>query len=344
MSADVAWTGTSGKTSTFTLTLKDNTTDQTFQISESIRGAKLNSAEWVQEAPSGNNGILRLSNFGQITFTNAQATIGGETGVINDSNWQSEGDTVYQMNMVNRKGSASTSALNAAGNSFTVAYGGSTPAAPSNSSVHSVNHGPLQFSVVLPVNNSVLGSFLSANNSASTPTQTSSGLPTSTTLAPNRGLFTDGSSSTPTQTTSAFTVTSTFAVQAANTASTISPTAKPLDLSSTTGGSTLVEQPDSSPALPPRAPVPEADPLPGETAFEAEGIAHFDSGLLGQANSSATWTSPDSEQVALVNRVFTADEPRALEAGLLLGAVAFYSTAPRDDRRATVPSRRPRTE
>jgi hypothetical protein len=68
------------------------------------------SAEWIQEAPASGNTILPLANFGKLNFTEAQATIGGQTGPIDNSAWQSG---VFQINMVGsrRRTKASTSAL-----------------------------------------------------------------------------------------------------------------------------------------------------------------------------------------------------------------------------------------
>lgn len=75
------------------------------------------SAEWIVEAPSGSGGILPLANFGSVTFTNAQATINGVTGPINDPSWK------YQaIDMINNSGTllATTSTLQSNGTSFVV--------------------------------------------------------------------------------------------------------------------------------------------------------------------------------------------------------------------------------
>jgi hypothetical protein len=120
----------------FTLTLtdlNDPAGQNTFSVTKSGSNLQRSSAEWIQEAPSSNAGVLPLANFGTVTFTNAQATINGTTGAINNSAWSSE---VQKINMVNSGGTtvqAATSPLSADGTSFAVAFGSLAPAAPGNS-------------------------------------------------------------------------------------------------------------------------------------------------------------------------------------------------------------------
>ncbi len=119
----------------FTLTLDDLTTGGSVSVVKSDPTAQRSSAEWIEEAPSSNSGVLPLANFGATTFTNAQATIVGAnntsaTGPINNPAWASE---VVAINMVSSTGTveASTSTLNTAGTGFTVTYGATTTP-PSN--------------------------------------------------------------------------------------------------------------------------------------------------------------------------------------------------------------------
>ena len=117
-------------------------TDVTSRVSDTVysaapqtrRGtvaAQRSSAEWIVEAPSSGSGVLPLADFGQVTFTNASATIGTTTGPIDDSAWQ-----FAQINMVSRSATeASTSTLtdsttSPATSSFVDAYGSVTPNAP----------------------------------------------------------------------------------------------------------------------------------------------------------------------------------------------------------------------
>ncbi|MHB8621489.1 MAG: G1 family glutamic endopeptidase, partial [Chloroflexota bacterium] len=58
------------------VTFKDNTTGQTWRQQEVYRSS-LSSAEWIEEAPSGRRGVLPLSNFGTLTFTNGSAVENG---------------------------------------------------------------------------------------------------------------------------------------------------------------------------------------------------------------------------------------------------------------------------
>jgi hypothetical protein len=114
MTASVSYAG-----SQFTLSIKDNTTGQSFSTTQTASNAKRSSAEWVVEAPSSNSGVLPLANFGSVTFSGASATLNGTTtGPINSASWQA-----YQINMASRGVTEdTTSALNASGNGFSVTY------------------------------------------------------------------------------------------------------------------------------------------------------------------------------------------------------------------------------
>ncbi len=63
------------------ISMKNNTTGQTFQTTEDYTSSH-SSAEWVQEAPSGRRGIINLSNFGTLKFTDASATKDGKKVTI----------------------------------------------------------------------------------------------------------------------------------------------------------------------------------------------------------------------------------------------------------------------
>lgn len=60
---------------TFTLTLVDNTTHVPFTTTQTSSKAQRTSVEWIMEGPSHGN----LTDFGSIGFTDATATIGGQT-------------------------------------------------------------------------------------------------------------------------------------------------------------------------------------------------------------------------------------------------------------------------
>jgi hypothetical protein len=123
INASVTYTGTG---SYFALKLTDVTTGGSFSTTQKLPGSQVaqrSSAEWIQEAPSDNRGVLSLSNFGTVKFFNATATIGGTTGPIDNRAWN---QGVFQTDMTNNAGTtiAKTSGLtdSAGGSSFTVTY------------------------------------------------------------------------------------------------------------------------------------------------------------------------------------------------------------------------------
>jgi hypothetical protein len=116
MSASV----TSNGGGSFTLVLSDTTANWTQTTQQSSTTAQDGSAEVIAEAPSSQNGVLPLSNFGTVDFTNAQAN----GAAIGNANADS-------LTMVSSGGvtEATPSALTG-GNAFSVAFGGSAGAAP----------------------------------------------------------------------------------------------------------------------------------------------------------------------------------------------------------------------
>ncbi len=84
-----------GYANEFQLTLLDITKGTSFTLYQSLASAARTSAEWITEAPSYSS-IVPLPDFGSVTFTNAQATVGSETGPIDDLDWQ-----IAEINMVN---------------------------------------------------------------------------------------------------------------------------------------------------------------------------------------------------------------------------------------------------
>jgi hypothetical protein len=139
--ADVNYNG-----SAFVLTITDET-----DIANSIYGsytsppltlasAQRSSAEWIVEAPSSGNSVLTLDNFGSETFTGAQATISGTTGTIGYfASPTVTNAVVYQIDIAsyNRRTQTytytdTTGPLSTVGDSFTVNYGTTAPAAPTN--------------------------------------------------------------------------------------------------------------------------------------------------------------------------------------------------------------------
>lgn len=69
LSASVTTTGSGS----FTLTISDSTQHWSFSTKQSSKKAKLGSAEWIAEAPSGSGGVLPLANFGTVSFSSCTA-------------------------------------------------------------------------------------------------------------------------------------------------------------------------------------------------------------------------------------------------------------------------------
>jgi hypothetical protein len=107
----------------YVLTITNNTQSKhgktvSFSITQKAPSASRQSAEWIMEAPW-SGGVLPLTNFGTIYFTDASATLNGHTGTINDNNWMYD-----RIDMVNTSGDlkAQTSALSKDGDSFSVEW------------------------------------------------------------------------------------------------------------------------------------------------------------------------------------------------------------------------------
>jgi hypothetical protein len=126
----------------FTLTITDKTTGKSYSTSQTMSGAQRSSAEWIEEAPSSNSGVLPLADFGSVNFVGCSANIGaassitsGTSGPINNG-WSNT--TLYAINMVSSRNAAldTTGGLtdsgtgSAAASAFTVTYDGSTTPTP----------------------------------------------------------------------------------------------------------------------------------------------------------------------------------------------------------------------
>lgn len=104
----------------YQLKLVNQTTSQSFTTTQKNVKAHRSSAEWIMEAPS-SGGVLPLSNFGTIQFSNSQATINNVTGGINDGAWQNDPITMVTTSGATK---ASPSALSPDGTSFSVSWFG----------------------------------------------------------------------------------------------------------------------------------------------------------------------------------------------------------------------------
>ncbi|WIG60298.1 MAG: hypothetical protein OJF49_003046 [Ktedonobacterales bacterium] len=98
----------------FTLTISDATQGWSFTTTQTSKKAKLGSAEWIAEAPSGSGGVLPLANFGTVNFSNCTAN--GQSISANPNPdeivMQTSGGTVK----------AQPSGLGGGGTSFSVAW------------------------------------------------------------------------------------------------------------------------------------------------------------------------------------------------------------------------------
>lgn len=108
--------------STYTLSMTDVTSGQTFSTQKSSSGLANSSAEWVAEAPSScfvTCSVLPLTNFGTVHFRGSYATGNGHRGTISDAAWSHD-----EITMVTNNGTvkAQPSGLNSAGTAFSVTW------------------------------------------------------------------------------------------------------------------------------------------------------------------------------------------------------------------------------
>ncbi len=102
-------------TGQWTISLKDNTTGQSYQTSVAYNSS-LSSAEWIEEMPVVGRGFISLDQFGTVQFTSAWTIENGTQVSLTGSNAQ-------QMTMINsqRQALAQPSTINSDGASFSVA-------------------------------------------------------------------------------------------------------------------------------------------------------------------------------------------------------------------------------
>lgn len=110
MSAEVSTNGSGS----FTLTISDATQHWTQTVKQSLKKARLGSAEWIAEAPSGSGGVLPLADFGTVNFSSCSAN-----GVAISQN-----PNVDEIVMVTSSGTvkAQPSGLTSSGTGFSVTW------------------------------------------------------------------------------------------------------------------------------------------------------------------------------------------------------------------------------
>ncbi len=153
----------------FTLSLTDGS-QPVFSINKSDPSAARSSAEWIEEAPSSGSGVIPLADFGTVSFSNASATVGGQTAAINGFT-----DKTYQVDMITQADvlKATTSSLNSSGTGFTVTWDSSGPIGGSGGKRGPEMQDPVAYSINL------YNPIASTPNSQSSSFSTSAGLPVS---------------------------------------------------------------------------------------------------------------------------------------------------------------------
>lgn len=97
----------------FTLIISDSTQHWSFSTNQTLKKAKLGSAEWIAEAPSSGSGVLPLANFGTVSFSNCTAN-----GVSISSNPNPDAITMASGSTTK----ATPSGLGGGGSSFSVTW------------------------------------------------------------------------------------------------------------------------------------------------------------------------------------------------------------------------------
>ena len=128
-----------------TLRIRDLSTGARFSTTRRPSHVDTSSAEWIVEAPSSCvNGqtcdVLALTDFGEVAFSNATATVRSHTGPVGDPEWSSTALELQQKAITGRGGRASghvapspalilatPSSLSAAGGAFSVSWQEQTP-------------------------------------------------------------------------------------------------------------------------------------------------------------------------------------------------------------------------
>ena len=141
LSAHVSVSGT-----TVTLSMDDLTRNTTFSQQVQMSSPSLTSAEWIAEAPSQCSGsgtsscqILPLADFGNVTFTSASVTAGGQSGSIASGLGSVRALTLDansgfgRMYAASAQADASVGALSSSGSSFSVSYQQPTVTTPNPS-------------------------------------------------------------------------------------------------------------------------------------------------------------------------------------------------------------------
>jgi hypothetical protein len=126
-------------TNTWLIEIADVTRGERFKRTAVYNSSRL-SAEWVVERPKVNGAISTLADFGNVTFTECEATLDGVTGAIDNFSFAQ-----FVMVGAEDKPLVSVSSLDGDGESFTVSYLPPNATAQDDLSVNSFTVLPLTF-------------------------------------------------------------------------------------------------------------------------------------------------------------------------------------------------------
>ncbi len=102
----------------FRLTITNDNTGEKFSVTRKSNNAQRSSAEWIIEAPKESDNIVPLSDFGEVTFRNAEVKIKGKMGKIESETWANRQIDMFYQNGLK----ANTSSLSESGDSFSVTW------------------------------------------------------------------------------------------------------------------------------------------------------------------------------------------------------------------------------
>jgi hypothetical protein len=177
-------TVTHKSSSSFLLTIKDATTGTSQSVTAKVQGAKLQSAEWIVEAPSSSSGVLPLANFGVAYFTSAQYTTAAGATYAIDAGSSNSYSSITMNDPANGAAATPSTLTDSNGaSSFNVVYsapassgGGNTyyfaPTSADSTWITSCNNGLFNPCSDSDSGHSLVGANLSSSPTFTTNTQT----------------------------------------------------------------------------------------------------------------------------------------------------------------------------
>jgi hypothetical protein len=126
-SITVSITRQAAGTNTWQIAFKNNTSGQSYQTTVQYTSS-LSSAEWIEEAPSGPNGIVPLDSFGSVAFSSATAIQNGQTVDLSQAGAQ----PITMLN-TNSQPLAQPSGIGSDGSSFSITRTSASATPPASS-------------------------------------------------------------------------------------------------------------------------------------------------------------------------------------------------------------------